>query len=289
MELYITSLNSGSNGNCYYVGNKQEAVLVDVGLSCRETEKRMGRLGLTMEKVKAIFVSHEHSDHISGIPVLAKKYNLPVYITPDTRHNIRLTWEGISIFPFQAYEPVKIGELSINGFPKFHDAADPHSFVISYEGINVGVFTDIGSSCKHLIRHFSQCHAAFLETNYDDDLLEQGYYPLHLKRRIRGNKGHLSNKQALDLFLTYKPDFMSHLLLAHLSKENNCPKLVKELFTLHAANTEVVVASRYAETPVYTITTSGYAVTRPIVEPVIVKASKKPKRPKVDPMQYSLF
>jgi len=87
MSLYITSLNSGSNGNCYYVGNEHEAVLIDVGISCRETETRMKRLGLSMHKVKAIFVSHEHSDHIRGIAVLAKKYRLPVYITPLTLKN----------------------------------------------------------------------------------------------------------------------------------------------------------------------------------------------------------
>src|SRR4051812_7057297 len=84
MSLYITSLNSGSNGNCYYVGNAHEAVLIDVGISCRETETRMNRLGLSMKKVKAIFVSHEHSDHIRGITVLAKKYDLPIYITQQT-------------------------------------------------------------------------------------------------------------------------------------------------------------------------------------------------------------
>ena len=257
MQLYITSLNSGSNGNCYYIGNEQEAVLVDVGISCRETEARMMRLGLSVDKVKAIFISHEHTDHISGVPVLAKKYNLPVFISTNTRQNIKLSWDNVLVKPFQAYKPVQIGELSVTGFPKFHDAADPHSFVVDYLDIKVGVFTDIGTPCDHVIRHFSQCHAAFLETNYDDDLLEQGYYPQQLKRRIRGDKGHLSNKQALDLFRTYKPSFMSHILLSHLSKDNNCPKLVKELFTTHADHTEVIIASRFEETLVYRVGYTG--------------------------------
>src|ERR1700687_4601122 len=93
MALYITSLNSGSNGNCYYIGNDREAILVDAGLSCRETEKRMRRLGLSFENVRAIFVSHEHDDHIKGIPVIAKKYQLPVYITEGTLQNSRLVLE----------------------------------------------------------------------------------------------------------------------------------------------------------------------------------------------------
>ncbi|KAA3437700.1 MBL fold metallo-hydrolase [Rufibacter hautae] len=253
MGLYITSLASGSNGNCYYIGNEQEAVLVDAGISCRETEGRMKRLGLSMEKIKAIFISHEHSDHIKGLPVLAKKYQIPVYITPATLQNLRFGLDYRLVNSFQAYEGVQIGDLTVTGFPKFHDAADPHSFIISGNGINVGVFTDIGTPCDHVIRQFQLCHAAFLESNYDEQMLERGRYPYHLKARIRGNHGHLSNRQALNLFTGYKPEYMSHVLLGHLSKDNNCPKLVKELFTTHAEGTHVVVASRYEETPVFFI------------------------------------
>jgi phosphoribosyl 1,2-cyclic phosphodiesterase len=257
MQLFITSLNSGSNGNCYYIGNEREAVLVDAGISCRETERRMKRLGLSMTKVKAIFISHEHSDHIRGLEVLARKYRLPVYITPDTRLNSRLIFDNIGLQSFMAYEPVQIGELTVTGFPKFHDAADPHSFIVAYQDIRVGVFTDIGAPCDHVIRHFQQCHAAFLETNYDEQMLDNGYYPYHLKRRIKGDKGHLSNAQALTLFTTHKPAFMSHVLLSHLSRDNNSPQLVKDLFTTFAGGTEVIVASRYEETPVYRITAAG--------------------------------
>jgi phosphoribosyl 1,2-cyclic phosphodiesterase len=257
MQLFITSLNSGSNGNCYYIGNEQEAVLVDAGISCRETETRMKRLGLSMKQVKAIFISHEHSDHIRGLEVLARKYRLPVYITPDTRVNSRLIFDNIGLQSFGAYEPVQVGALTVTGFPKFHDAADPHSFIVAYQDIKVGVFTDIGTPCEHVIRHFQQCHAAFLEANYDEEMLDKGYYPHHLKRRIKGDKGHLSNAQALSLFTTHKPPFMSHVLLSHLSRDNNNPELVKDLFTTFAGGTQVIVASRYAETPVYRVTSTG--------------------------------
>lgn len=253
MSLFITSLNSGSNGNCYYIGNEQEAVLVDAGISCRETEKRMKRLGLSMQKVKAVFVSHEHSDHIRGITGLAKKYQLPVFITPATLQRAGLVLEKHLVMVFQAYKPVQIGTLTVTAFPKYHDASDPHSFIVACQSVKVGVFTDIGAPCDHVVQHFGQCHAAFLEANYDDDMLNQSYYPSFLKNRIRGGKGHLSNKQALELFTVYKPSFMSHVLLAHLSKNNNCPQLVQQLFTGHAAGTEIIVASRFEETPVYTI------------------------------------
>src|SRR5579872_940458 len=113
MPVYITSLNSGSNGNCYYIGNDQEAILVDAGLSCRETEKRMRRLGLSLEKVKAVFVSHEHDDHIKGLPVLTKKYQLPVYITAGTLQNSSFPLEDHLVISFTAYTPVTIGSLTI--------------------------------------------------------------------------------------------------------------------------------------------------------------------------------
>ncbi len=253
MSLHITSLNSGSNGNCYYLANEEDAILVDVGLNCRETEKRMARLGLSMTKVRAIFISHEHSDHISGLPVIARKYQLPVYITPGTLLGGRLTLQAELVRTFNAHECINIGELAVTAFPKLHDASEPHSFIVTCRGITVGVFTDIGFPCENLIQYFKKCHAAFLEANYDDEMLDNGRYPYFLKKRIRGGHGHLSNKQALELFTSCKPAYMSHLLLSHLSRDNNSPELVLELFKRSAGDTEIVVASRDKETEVYYI------------------------------------
>ncbi len=282
MQLFISSLNSGSNGNCYYIGNAQEAILVDAGLSCRETEKRMQRLELSLNKVKAIFISHEHSDHIRGVAVLAKKYNLPVFISPNTLQHLSATWHNVQAMPLLADTPISIGGLSVTAFSKLHDACDPHSFVVRCGNVTIGVFTDIGTPCANLMYHFAQCHAAFLEANYDDEMLDRGSYPYHLKRRIRGGKGHLSNKQAVALFTTHKPAFMSHVLLAHLSKNNNCPQLVQDIFSTEAGATEVVVASRYAETPVYTISHQGNKYGHP---------QKKTKVAEIPPapLQLSLF
>ena len=260
MSLFITSLNSGSNGNCYYIGNETDAILVDAGISCREIEKRMKRLSLDIHKVKAVFVSHEHTDHISGVQVLSKKYKLPVYITNVTHRFGRLRLDKDLVTSFTAYQAITIGNLTITAFPKFHDAADPYSFVVSCNQIKVGVFTDIGTPCENLVHHFKQCHAAFLEANYDDTMLENGTYPHYLKNRIRGDKGHLSNKQALELFTTHRPSFMSHLFLSHLSKNNNCPRLVQQLFDEHAAGVKMIIASRYEETPVFHIQDPGYIV-----------------------------
>jgi phosphoribosyl 1,2-cyclic phosphodiesterase len=276
MSLFIASLNSGSNGNCYYVGNERDAVLIDAGISCRETERRMLRLGLSMKKIRAIFISHEHSDHISGITVLSKKYDLPVYITPATLQNSGLNLMHHLSVSFTAHQPVMIGEIAVSAFPKFHDAAHAHSFILEYRGVRVGVLTDIGVGCENVRKHFSQCHAAFLEANYDEEMLERGRYPYHLKRRIRGGLGHLSNTQALEIFINHRSPYLSHLLLSHLSRDNNRPELVQELFSQHANGTEIIVASRYQESAVYHINGAPLAEQKHVT----VQSGQ---------MQYSLF
>ncbi len=264
MSLFVSSLNSGSNANCYYVGNAREAVLVDAGLSCRETEKRLARLGLTIKNIKAIFISHEHSDHIRGLEVLSRKHQIPVYITEPTRRSGNLFLQEHLLRSFVAHEEIKIGELSILPFPKQHDAADPFSFVIKNQEVTVGVMTDIGSDCEHVVRYFKMCHAVFLETNYDSTMLETGPYPVYLKRRIAGDKGHLSNDQALALFMQHRAPFLSHVFLSHLSKENNDPLKASSIFEPHRGSTDIIVASRYKETPVFCIQPNSAA--RPVAE-----------------------
>ena len=253
MTLFIASLNSGSNGNCYYVGNETEAVLIDAGLSCRETERRMRRLGLSLDHVKAIFVSHEHDDHIKGIEVLSHRYRLPVYITTKTLEQCRFSPDRDLVQPFDDAQPISIGGLTVTAFAKTHDASDPYSFTVASTTVRIGIFTDLGHVCDNLVRHFTQCHAAFLEANYDEQLLENGRYPWPLKNRIRGGQGHLSNRQALELFADYRPPFMSHLLLAHLSQDNNRPELVQSLFDKVSQGTTISVASRYNESEIYAV------------------------------------
>jgi phosphoribosyl 1,2-cyclic phosphodiesterase len=255
MSLYIASLNSGSNGNCYYIGNSTDAVLIDAGISCREIEKRLKRLALSIKKIKAVFVTHEHRDHIKGLTHVAKKHKLPVYITRQTLEESRVRFHDHLVNVFQAYAPVTIGSLQITPFPTYHDAKDPHNFIINHQGITVGVFTDIGRVCHQVVNHFKACHAAFLESNYDEVMLDQGSYSYFLKARIRGGNGHLSNRQAFDLVTRHRPAFMSHLILSHLSKNNNDPAIVTKLFDGVARSTQmqIIIASRYQETPVYEI------------------------------------
>ena len=227
--------------------------MIDAGISCREIEKRMKRLALSMSRVKAIFVSHEHGDHISGIPTLIKKYQLPVYITKNTLQSSFITIEKHLAHTFHPNNAITIGSLSIMAFPKPHDAVDPHSFTVSCQQVTVGVFTDIGHCCSNITQNFRRCNAVFLETNYCEDMLINGSYPIYLKKRISGDDGHLSNTQALELFLSHRGHKLTHLILSHLSKNNNSPEIVSRMFSEKAGTTKVIVASRYKETPVYLI------------------------------------
>ena len=253
MNIYLASLNSGSNGNCYYVGNDHDAVLIDAGISCRETERRMSRLGLSISKVRAVFISHEHTDHTRGVAVLSRKHKIPVYITPLTHKHSRLPLDQALLKRFSADEPVSVAGLTVNSFQKPHDGIDPHSFTVTCSGITVGVFTDIGTPCEPLTDHVGRCHAAFLEANYDETMLEQGRYPVYLKRRIRGDQGHLSNVQALEIFSNHRSPFMKLLVLSHLSANNNKPEIVRDLFAPHANGTRIEIASRYEESEVFCI------------------------------------
>jgi phosphoribosyl 1,2-cyclic phosphodiesterase len=257
MSLRFASINSGSNGNCYYVGNEQDAILVDAGISCREIERRMQRLGLSLQAVRAIFISHEHSDHIRGLPTLLKKYRIPLYITPATLRGSGMYLYEELLRDFSGLEEVMIGSLRIRPFTKIHDAADPYSFTVSHAGTTVGVFTDLGRACSNLVQHFRQCHAAVLEANYDEELLENGNYPWHLKRRIRGGQGHISNREALELFRAHRPAGMQHLVLGHLSQNNNRPELVADLFTPHMGGVQLTVASRYEESALFHVASDG--------------------------------
>lgn len=213
----------------------------------------MSRLGLDLMKVRAVFISHEHSDHTRGVEVLSRKMNIPVFITAATHNQSNLRIALSLLQYFGPNEKISFGSLVVEPFTKRHDAADPCSFVISYNGLNVGVMTDIGSACEQVKAQFSRCNAAFLEANYDEQMLEQSFYPYYLKKRIRSDYGHLSNDQALELFSNHRSSGLKHLVLSHLSKVNNRPELVRELFGRHANGTVISIASRYEESAVFSV------------------------------------
>jgi phosphoribosyl 1,2-cyclic phosphodiesterase len=166
-----------------------------------------------------------------------------------------------------------VGKLQIRAFRKRHDAVDPISFSVCFEGVQVGIFTDIGRCCDNLITHFRECQGIFLESNYCEELLAGGAYPYHLKKRISGGYGHISNREALEIFLEHRSPALSHLLLSHLSGNNNTPERALETFRPHAGNTQVVVASRHAPSPLFTITQNGCVAPSPAAIRLPAKAA----------------
>ena len=249
LSMQIMSLNSGSNGNVYYFGSDQESILVDAGLSCKEIEKRMMLTGLSLRDIGGIFITHEHSDHIFGLKTLVKKFSIPVYITTKTLESAHLDLPPDLIRHFNSGDTIHVGKFRVTAFPIQHDASDPHGFFITHSGKAAGVFNDIGIVCDQVKQYFSQCHAAFLECNYDEEMLMRGPYPPYLKDRIKGPKGHLSNKESLELFRKHRSEQLSCLWLSHLSEHNNDPNLVKKLFTEEQSGIQILIAERKRQGP----------------------------------------
>jgi len=228
--LKIASIASGSNGNCYYLGNDDDAILIDAGISAKQIAERMTRLGLSLSKLRGVFISHEHSDHIRGIDVFSRKYSVPVFMTQKTYvsydHVIRDTLLNF----FSPGEQVQLGNICVHPFLKSHDAVEPCSFSVSSRSRNVAVMTDIGLQCENVIDHIRNADAIFLESNYDDQMLKTGTYPAYLKKRIASDVGHLSNTQAALLTLEHASARLRHIFLSHLSANNNTPELALRTF-----------------------------------------------------------
>jgi phosphoribosyl 1,2-cyclic phosphodiesterase len=228
--LKIASIASGSNGNCYYLGNDDDAILIDAGISARQIVERMARLGLSLSKLRGVFISHEHSDHNRGIDVFSRKYSIPVFMTQKTYVSYGHVIKDTLLNFFSPGEQVTLGNIYIHPFLKSHDAAEPCSFSVSSGSRNVAVMTDIGLQCANVIAHLMIADAIFLESNHDEQMLHAGFYPAYLKKRIASDVGHLSNTQAALLTLTHASARLKHIFLSHLSANNNTPELAVRTF-----------------------------------------------------------
>jgi phosphoribosyl 1,2-cyclic phosphodiesterase len=242
----LCAIASGSNGNCYYIGNHSEAIVIDAGISARQMIDRMHKQKLDPSKVKAIFISHEHADHTNGARVMGKRLNIPVYVTPRTYTAMYARQRPASPRFFEPGTEIKVGSFQIFSFPKNHDAAEPCSFRIVHNGLHVGVFTDIGSPCENVLHHLGHCHALFLEANYDENMLWEGRYPWPLKRRIASEVGHLSNDQAFDLVKNHSGQQLQMVFLSHLSAENNTHEKALERFSELSNKFDIHLTSRYS-------------------------------------------
>lgn len=220
----LCPLASGSKGNSIFVSTPDTAVLVDAGLSGIEIQRRMATLGRTPDDLKAIIITHEHTDHVKGAGVLSRRFNIPVYVTADTFNACKGLGKIDQINFFECGAAFDIGSLAVNPFSISHDARDPAGFTLKHQGKKIGIATDLGVVTNLVRTHLSNANALYIEANHDPDMLMAGPYPWHLKQRIQSRTGHLSNQDARDLVAQICHKDLDHVVLAHLSEENNCPE-----------------------------------------------------------------
>ncbi len=249
--IQYCALASGSNGNSYYVSKNGKGVLIDIGINNKQLHLRMASVGVDPFSIEAIFITHEHIDHIAGLSVFSKRYQIPVFMTKGTYESCAHLIPSYLVHIIESNSCVQIGDLSIYGIPKIHDAKEPCSFLISDGSFNMAVLTDLGAVCANVKRAISLSDVLILESNYDEFLLKNGRYPYYLKNRISGGMGHLSNTISLNALLENKTDRLKHLILGHLSGENNRVDLVYETFSEHSKTFKLSVAERHKSTSLY--------------------------------------
>jgi len=221
-------LGSGSKGNCTYVESGETAVLIDAGFSGVEISRRLAAVGLDLEKVSAILVTHEHSDHVSGVGVLSRRYRLPVYANPGTREAAGASLDKLHAFvPFATGTSFTLPPFTIHPFSVSHDTADPVGFTLDDGGRSLGYCTDTGMVSRLIHHRLSRCQGLVLECNHDLTMLKNGPYPPALQQRIRSKNGHLANPDAIAFLAGLIHPGLRHVVLAHISESNNCHDLVR--------------------------------------------------------------
>jgi phosphoribosyl 1,2-cyclic phosphodiesterase len=226
-------LASGSSGNAALLATEKTRILVDAGLSMKELGRRMSAIGENLEDVDAILVTHEHSDHVAGLPVLARRLKKndrlkPFYLTHRTAPAI--DWDGSVpvLEPFQSGAKFQIGDIEVQSFGIPHDAIDPVGFCFEAQGVRIGVATDLGYIPDSVKFHLRRVHVLLLEANHDVEMLKVGPYPWTVKQRVMSRVGHLSNLVATDFLMEELDTCTAHVILGHLSEHNNHPEIVRD-------------------------------------------------------------
>ncbi|MGS2718511.1 MBL fold metallo-hydrolase [Eionea flava] len=236
MPIAFSSLGSGSKGNGTVVrsindgdSSTSTTVLIDCGFTLKETERRLARIGLKPEQLDAVLVTHEHGDHIKGVGPLARKYKLPVYMTAGTQRS-KKAGELSTVSIIHHYEAFEVNQFKITPVAVPHDASEPAQYIIECGNKRLGILTDLGNVSPHVEMHYQSCDALILEANHDPAMLASGAYPLSLKQRVGGAWGHLSNQQAARFLASVDRQKLEHLVVAHISQQNNSVDLVQQVF-----------------------------------------------------------
>jgi phosphoribosyl 1,2-cyclic phosphodiesterase len=235
MGVSVSMLASGSRGNCAIVASERTKILVDAGISCRETYKRMKTLGEDPHSLSAILITHEHSDHIYGLATLAKRLRIPVFMTGATHHAWARAMRDENgekpqlekLERFESGHRFQVGDIEVKPFTIPHDAADPVGFTFRVEGVKVGFVTDLGYLPASVRDHLRGCDVLVMESNHDLEMLRVGPYPWAVKQRVMSCVGHLSNAALADFFINDYDNSATFVVLAHLSEQNNHPEIAR--------------------------------------------------------------
>lgn len=242
--MRMCSIASGSSGNCIYAGTDATHILIDTGISKKRTESGLKSLGLSMDDIDGIVITHEHADHIQGLGVILRKYDIPVYCTEGTKRAV-LADKHVGEVDESLFEVIRpdekytLKDMVITPIRTSHDAMDPIAVKLSYGRQKAAVVTDLGVYNEYIVEHLKDMDILFLEANHDVRMLQAGSYPYPLKQRILGEKGHLSNEDCGRLLCRVLHDDLKAVVLSHLSKENNLPELAYEAVRMEITMSEM--------------------------------------------------
>ena len=229
MALRFAILGSGSRGNAMIVEAGATRLLIDCGFTMKEAERRLEALGVGAEGLSAVLVTHEHTDHIYSVGSLARKYRLPVWMTPGTLNNAHSLGRLPEFNPITSHASFTVGDILVEPYPVPHDAREPCQYIFNNSTARLGLLTDSGWITPHISHRLTACNALILECNHDSDMLASGPYPQVLKQRVAGSLGHLSNEQAVGLLAEMDTSRLRLVVAAHLSEQNNTPERVRSL------------------------------------------------------------
>ncbi len=227
MSIRVCILASGSSGNCTYIGNQNTSILIDAGLSGRETSRRLEQIGVKPDGIHAVCVSHEHNDHTAGLHVLHQRHHIPIFANSGTVEALSrdATMAEIAWQIFMTGSPFQIGGFQVEPFSVPHDAFDPVGFVVRSGDLRIGVVTDMGIPTTLIRERLKPCQVLVVESNHDEQLLQAAKRPWHLKQRILGRQGHLSNKTVAEMLTEIAGPHLQQVFLAHLSEDCNREEL----------------------------------------------------------------
>ena len=228
MSVYLTTIASGSKGNCIYIGTENTKILIDAGISCSKIENALENINLSLKDIDAIFVTHEHSDHINSVGVISRKYNTPIYATEGTWKNMPEKVGKINNINKKVVyqnEDILLNDILIRPFKVPHDAKEPICYSVFYDKTKISIVTDIGYVTKDIIDNIKYSSALVLESNHDINMLKMCNYPPVLKERILSKYGHISNETCGKLLSCVMNNKLKNVFLAHLSRDTNTEEL----------------------------------------------------------------